>query len=138
MSTIDYAGSKPITGLWVLDNGEKVFAFTSVVVLTLALVNDYAKMADSPKRAPSLQWMGADGYCDATVLLGEPTGPANLPDDTASSAAARDAMDKHMIGDSGDWYALITEANKLRSDHRIELARKVRTFHSTHCLPTQP
>lgn len=135
MSTINYEGSKPIYGLWVLDNGEKVFTFTSVVALSLALASDHAQQADSPRRTPTLQWMGADGYCDGTALLAEPAKPGNLPNDIDASPLAQAAMAKHLVGDSQDWYELTNQANKLRIDHRIELARKIRAFHILHLQP---
>lgn len=144
MSIINYEGPKPIAGLWLLDNGEKVFTFVNVVTLVMALISGYAKLADSPRRAPSLQWMGADGYCDATVLLDQPTCPDNLPDDTATNPAARKALDEHIIGKSTHWYELTTQADQIRKDHRVELARKVRAFHALHLqpvpatAPTQP
>lgn len=134
MSTSNYAGAAPVNGVWALDDGLQLRYYTSTALLGLGFSAGYAMPAAiGAQRRPSLQWFGADGYCDASVFIGTPLAD-NLPNDLAKPAAL-EAYERFLRGEPSDWIERGRSAARMKTDHRRELVSRINLFRSSNLRP---
>lgn len=134
MLTPTYAGSEPISGVWALDDGFELRFYTSTALLGLAFSAGYAMPSKvDMQRAASLQWFGADGYCDASVFIGTP--PAdNLPSDLTDPAASA-AYQGFLRGEQTDWLERARKASLLKIEHRRGIVSDINAFRAANLRP---
>ena len=132
MAATKYAGSEPISGLWVLDDGLELRHFNSSAALAEAFLGGYGAAAGQSrrKRPPSLQWFGADGYCDASPFATTPP-PKGLADDWTRDEV-HNARIKFNSGDKAEWLALRKRGDLQRKAYKKELTAKLDAFRAEH------
>lgn len=132
MAATKYAGSEPINGLWVLDNGLELRHFNSTEALAEAFLGGYGEPAGKSrrKRPPNLQWFGADGYCDASPLA-TTRPPPDLADDPTLDEVY-EARTRFNDGDKAAWLALRKKGDLQRKAYKKELIGKLNAFRTAH------
>lgn len=124
--------TKPPNGVWVLDNGFKYRYFVSTRNLATILLAGYAYTATPRANRPgSIQWFGADGYCDLTAHLMDQNWPNHEPRPD-KDPVAKAAQQQAAAGDTSAWNKLVKEGKRLNAEFRKDLTIRIDNLRTQH------